>query len=72
MTISSFKVPVKFVTLMDQLVIKKIYTSRGDFIKTAINDYADLYNSLYTDKENKNEEIVSKSIESFFKSSFKE
>lgn len=65
MTINtSFKVPNKFVELMDVLVKKKIYKSRGEVIRTAIVDYMEYYIAHSTNKGDEGL-ITSKSLFSF-------
>lgn len=67
---TSFKVPKKFVILMDNLIEKGTFNSRREFIESAIMDYMEYYFSSQHELE-KNEEIykedrlASKSIDDF-------
>ena len=66
MTITSFKVPSKFVSLMDQLIQKGLYTSRGDLIRDAIQEYRNMYDDLNGKKGENTFNLPSKSILDFF------
>ena len=65
MTLTSFKVPVSFIKLMDELITKEVYSSRGDLIRAAILDLGEL--SMAQEKDPKSKRWVTQtSISTFF------
>lgn len=68
MPVTSFKIPEKFVTYMDSLIVSKSFSSRGELIKKAILDFKEYYESMQSNYKSEKNKINSKMIEAFFTS----